>query len=280
MSNTELRIKRALIIFLCVILIVVLTLSFFAIGEELALGFERFVPDYERVDIVAVLEKSELENDDYELLYYQTGLSKSGLDATLAERGIDGVLEFQDGVFGEYEVKDYNFAPFCHYYSINKKMPIAPIQNGDIIVSSSTEFSLWSVGHCAMVVDAENGVVVEAIGIGSESTYGSLSAILRRGNFIVLRPKTDSATIDKIVDYTTSNLIGIKYDPTIGILSRKYVEDIEYTHCAHIFWYAFYKHGIDIDSNGGPVVTPKDIAFSEHFKIIQVSGFDHEVLWN
>ncbi len=278
--STESRIKKTLIIFLCIVLIPTLTLSVFAIGEDVAIGFERFVPDYDRVDIVPVLEKSELSNEDYKLLYYQTGLSKSGLNDTLAERGIDGVLEFQDGVFGEYKVNDYKFAPFCHYYSINKKMPIVPVQNGDIIVSSSTEFSFWSVGHCAMVVDAENGVVVEAIGIGSESKYGTLSSILRRGNFIILRPTVEPKVLNKIIDYTTSNLIGIKYDPTIGILSRKYVEDIKYTHCAHIFWYAFYKHGIDIDSNGGPVVTPKDISHSEHFKLIQVSGFDHATLWD
>ena len=80
-------------------------------------------------------------------------------------------------------------------------------------------------------------------------------------------------------NFEANELLGITYDPTVGVLSRKYNEEIGATQCAHIFWYAFYKHGYDIDSNGGAVVTPKDIANSEYFEVVQVSGFNPQTLW-
>lgn len=280
MSKSRFYLRCFFIVLLCVLVLGVAVISLFALGERVALGFERFYPDYERADLSSVLEKESLSDEDYELIYLQTGLTRVGVDSTLDEQGVSGVLAIQDAFFGEHTVKEHKFAPFCHYYYINHQIPSAPLKEGDIIVSSSTEFSFWSVGHCAMVSDIENGRVIEAIGIGSASKHGYISSILKRGNFVVLRPKADAKAIEDIVAYTEENLIGIKYDPTVGILSRKHIDDIKYTHCAHIFWYAYYEHGIDIDSNGGPVVTPRDILFSEHFEIIQVAGFDPVSIWD
>lgn len=280
MNKLRLCIKCFFIVLLSIILLGVAVISLFSLGERVAIGFERISPNYDKIDISQILSKPSLTDEDYDLIYRQTGLTRLGADSVIANTGINGVLEFQNALFDEYTVKDAKFAPFCHYYTVGKQLPMAPLQNGDIIVSSSTEFSFWSVGHCAMIIDSENGLTLEAIGIGSDSKLGYLSAILRRGNFIVLRPKLDKEKIDSIVSYASENMVGLKYDPTIGILSRKYVEDIKYTHCAHIFWYAFYEHGLDIDSNGGPVVTPKDISWSEHFDIVQVSGFDLDKLWD
>jgi hypothetical protein len=209
----------------------------------------------------------------------KTGLTRLGIDAMLDEGDITKIVEVQESFFKEYEYRDLNFAPFCHYYSLKGTVPIVPLQDGDIIISSSTEFSWWSIGHCAMVIDAKNGITVEAIGVGDDSTYGYVSALSRRPTLIVLRPKLEKEEISEIVEYVDNELLGITYDPTVGVLSRKYNEEIGATQCAHIFWYAFYKHGYDIDSNGGAVVTPKDIANSEYFEVVQVSGFNPQTLW-
>ena len=273
-------VKRAVIIFTAVVLFVAFVLSFFAIGEKYARGIDRFVPDYEKVDLIPILSKDSLSDEDYALLYAQTGLTKIGIDIMLEEGDITKIVDFQEAFFKEYDYTDLNFAPFCHYYSLKGAVPIVPLQDGDIIISSSTEFSWWSIGHCAMVVDAANGITVEAIGIGSDSTYGYTASLSRRCDLIVLRPKIDAAKVDEIVEYVENELVGITYDPTVGVLSRKYVDDIKLTQCAHIFWYAYYKHGFDIDSNGGAVVTPKDISNSEYFDVIQVSGFDPQTLWS
>lgn len=273
------RIKQAIIVFVSCVLFVALVLSFFWLGERKALGIDRYTPDYDMVDIVPTLSKGTLTDEDYALLYAQTGLTKIGIDSMLDEGDITKIVDVQESFFKKYEFSDLNFAPFCHYYSLKGRIPLAPLQNGDIIISSSTEFSWWSVGHCAMVVDAEKGIVVEAIGVGDDSTYGYASALSRRPTLIVLRPKLEKEEVEKIVNYVDKELIGITYDPTVGVLSRKYDEEIKATQCAHVFWYAFYKHGYDIDSNGGAVVTPKDISNSEYFEVVQVSGFNPETLW-
>lgn len=38
----------------------------------------RFVPSYEKLDLTPYLEKETLSEEDYELLYHQTGLTRSG----------------------------------------------------------------------------------------------------------------------------------------------------------------------------------------------------------
>ena len=280
MSKRKSKLIKSLIITASVIAFLGLVLLFFVIGENYASEFERVTPSYDKVDLNPILAKDTLSDEDYATVYAQTGLTRIGYEDMLKEYGKDGILELQEAFFKEYGIHSYNFAPFCYYHTVKGKMPMVPLKNGDIIVSSSTEFSWWSVGHCAMVVDAENGVIVEAIGVGDDSTYGYTSALSKRGDFIVLRPNIDEAALDKIVDYVNTELIGIPYDPTIGVLSRKYNEEIPYTQCAHIFWFAFFKHGFDIDSNGGSVVTPKDISNSKYFDIVQVSGFDLESLWS
>lgn len=276
------KIQKRITIIAIASLIVVLSLiyPFFLLGEKVALGFERWVPDYEMSDISSLLEKDELSSNDYNALYLQTGLMPTAIDELLkSSHGKEDILKIQKSFFTDYEIDDDNFGPFTHYYEIEGEHPIAPLQNGDIIVSSSTEFSWWTMGHCAMVIDAEKGIVLEVNGYGDTSSRSYLHSIRKRGNFMVLRPNIDKDDVDKIVQYTVDNLLGIKYDATIGVLSRKYNEEIKYSQCAHIFWYAFYKFGYDIDSNGGTIVVPKNIANSQYFDIVQVAGFNPYTLW-
>ena len=277
------KVTKRIIIISVVSLIVVLSLvyPFFLIGERVALGFERLTPDYEMKDISSLLEKDELTKEYYQLLYYQTGLTNLAIDQMLlSNEGKEQILKIQNCFFKDYEIDDDNFAIFSHYYEIEGVYPIAPLQNGDIIVSSSTEFSWWTMGHCAMVVDAERGLIVEVNGYGDTASRNSLNSIRSRGNFMVLRPNIEGEDVDRIIDYTLNNLLGVKYDATIGVLSRKYNDDIKYSQCAHIFWYAFYKFGYDIDSNGGTVVTPQNVAESQYFDVVQVSGFNPYTLWS
>lgn len=266
-----------------VILFVALLLTYFTIGEKTALGFERYVPNYDKMDITPILQKDALSNDDYDIVYAQTGLTRLGVDALLDNGDINKILEIQDAYFTSYEIADEKFGPFCHYYYLggkNGSIPITELKNGDIIISSSTEFSWWSFGHCAMVVDAEKGIIAEAVGYGQESGTNHIYTVQERADFMVLRPNIEQELLDQIVEYVRTEMMGLDYDATIGVLSQKYPGNVNATQCAHIFWYAFFEHGINIDSNGGTVVTPKDIANSEHFDLVQVSGFDPQVLWS
>ncbi len=278
---TKLR-KRILIIVLASLLLILsLVYPFFLIGERVALGFERYYPTYDKIDISGILAKDTLSAEDYNTLYMQTGLTRLAIDDFLLDSdGVSQILYIQERYFKHYEIDDDNFAIFSHYYELEGEYPLAKLQNGDIIVSASTEFSWWTLGHCAMVVNAEDGEIVEINGFGDESHLSYIFSIRKRGNFMVLRPNIDKETVDKIVDYVVNNLLDIPYDATIGVLSRKYDEEIPVTQCAHIFWYAFYQFGYDIDYNGGTIVTPQNISCSKYLDLVQVSGFNPITLWN
>ena len=276
------RVKKRIYIVCISIFLAVLALvyPFFWIGERVALGFERWVPEYEMLDISQILQKTTLTSEDYEILYAQTGLTKLGIDdLLLLDDGVEQILYIQECFFKDYQITDDNFAIFSHFYEIKGIYPLAPLKNGDIIISASTDFSWWNMGHCAMVVNAEDCEIIEINGFGdfSEETY--VFSISKRGNYMILRPNIDEATVNDIVEYTKSELLDLPYDATIGVLSRKYNEEITATQCAHIFWYAFYKFGYDIDSNGGTVVTPQNVSNSQYFDLVQVQGFDPYELW-
>ena len=49
-------------------------------------------------------------------------------------------------------------------------------------------------------------------------------------------------------------------------------DDIEGTHCAHLVWYAYNRFGYDVDSDGGVIVTPRDIFESPVWEVVQVYG--------
>ena len=44
-------------------------------------------------------------------------------------------------------------------------------------------------------------------------------------------------------------------------------------------WQAYFNFGYDLDSNGGAIVVPKDIATSPLLEVVQVYGFDPDRLW-
>ena len=58
-------------------------------------------PDYEKTDITVVLDKAELTDEDYELLYRQTGLTKLGIDGLLEAGKKSQILKIQEFYFEE-----------------------------------------------------------------------------------------------------------------------------------------------------------------------------------
>ena len=187
-----------------VILITALGLQ---IGFSVADKIECWRPDYDKQDITDILEKSELTDDDYELLYSQTGLTKIGIDRAL-ERGASGkrrIMEIQEDFFEERATQKSQFAPFvCTDYADKPAMPIY-LEKGDIIITSSTHISGVRIGHAGLVADGDMNTVLEANAYGTFSKQSSASEFFRRINFMVFRVSDQTAdrdTVEKIVDYT------------------------------------------------------------------------------
>ena len=277
--------KISLISLASLVLVAAIVLAVFIIGFKNQ-KYERYNPSTDteilnEAEMRKILEKplSEITDEEYSVLYLQTGLTKLGVASVMEDEGIEGVLYFQEMYFDEYELVDDFFAPFCNYISMDSYADMVPLQNGDIIVAASTFFAGWKLGHAALVIDADKGYVLEAIGIGSDSTIGYADILLERPSFMVLRPNVDPEIVENVVQYAKNNLLGIPYDPTVGILSPKYDPEIPQTQCSHIIWFAFMQYGIDLDSNGGLLVMPKDISNSQYLDLVQNFGFHPEELW-
>ena len=59
-------------------------------------SFVHWRPDYEKTDILPLLEKETRSGEDYALLYRQTGLTKIGIDGLLEEENIKRILNIQE----------------------------------------------------------------------------------------------------------------------------------------------------------------------------------------
>ena len=286
MKKRAIKQKRSIKRRLC---IAVLSLALFvgAVLGYLQLGvvysektWENWYPDYAKEDISVILSKTTLTDEDYQTLYEQTGLTKLGVDSTLARYGKSRILKIQDFYFEEHPMKVNHFNPFTYLEEIDEKATFCAVEEGDIIMSSTTYVSWFRYGHAALIV-GEDGSTVESTSPGSESEINHINAFARLANFVVLRPKFDKELKAQVAAYARENLVGLPYRMMTGIFTKKYKDgqDPKYTQCAHIVWSAYKKFGIDLDSTGGRVVKPQDMYLSEHVEIVQIFGFHPEKIW-
>lgn len=271
------------IIFLIVAAAIIGTIALSCIGLEIAFVVADNVvcwrPDYEKEDIYSTLLKENLTDGDYELLYAQTGLTKVGIDRMRSKGsvGVRRILDIQNDYFTDYEIINKHVAPFICTDVINGTATLTYFEDGDIIVTSSTHLSGWRMGHAGLVVDAKKNAILQANAIFDNSKIGGIQDFNDRINFMVLSPKADADVKAEVCEYAKENLTGKIYDPTAGVFSDK--KSINKTQCAHLVWYAYDLFGVDLDFNGGLVVTPKDIANSPEVEIVQVFGLNPEDLW-
>lgn len=238
----------------------------------------RFTPSYEQVDLHPYLEKEELTQEEYEMLFHQTGLSQSAVDVLYEENRQEVILFVQQRFFEE-PVMEYecNFPIFRE--NIRYRNPEAcngnfcpEAEDGDILITFSSRFFGWRNGHAAIVADVEDGLTVEALTLGSDSDILSLDGWSERPTFALLRLKDVPAqTRAEIADYARENLTGVPYRLSAGMW------DAPGTQCAHLVWSAYSRFGYDLDSDGGRIVTPKDLYESPLLEIVQIYGMEEDV---
>lgn len=274
--------SRLLIIICAVLFFVVVVLGVLGLGVRYTeKHWDYWSPDYEKRDIVPLLQKDERTEEDYRILYEQTGLTKIGIDGLLAEDKIERILKIQAYFFSNPKLDVLHFAPFTYLEEVDGVAPLAILQDGDILVSATTRVSWWRYGHSALVVDGDGGVILEALEPGSKSRCSQASTMANLANFMVLRPKLDKTLREDVAAFALENLRGVPYRLTVGVFSKKYNPDtIKGTQCAHLVWYAYKKFGVDLDSNGGGIVKPQDMALSAQVEVVQTFGFDLDRLWS
>lgn len=275
------KIYKLLAILLAVVLSLFMLYGVFCLGTQYQLNdWAYWYPTYEKIDIEPLLDKSERTEEDYATLYAQTGLTEIGIEDTLAQRyGKQTVLRIQNAYFQDVHIyREYVAGIMCQE-SMTSFATLAHLQDGDVIVTASTVISWWRWGHAAIVVDGDRGLVVESTRIGSDSQCNYASVFIDRPSIMVLRPKVDEETKKQVANYAKENLVGLPYQPTVGILSKKNPKTLKHTQCSHLVWYAYKQYGIDLDSNGGLLVLPQDIANSPYMEVVQIYGFHPEGLW-
>ncbi len=248
-------------------------------------------PDYPRLDLSPVLSKETFSDEDYITLFYQTGLGRPAIDEIRKKYNdwIRRILSFQDSFFKEIRFVCEKNSPISREESIVDESgnyiagtELAPIHEGDILVTKSSHTYGWRNGHSALVVDAARGLTLESVVLGQNSSIQDISKWTNYPNFILLRPKNSSYEEMREITVTALEmLLDVPYDLTVGIFNPKSAgrDKVTGTHCSHLIWQAYNYFGYDLDSDGGAIVTPKDIANSPELEVVQVYGTDPRNIW-
>ena len=232
-------------------------------------------PTAEKKDISYLIQKniSDYTDDDYEVIFQQTGLGKPAVDSLSSPLLLN---YYQKSYFAEVEYKCNMNSPVSFEERIeDSPVLLAPLEDGDVLITNSSHVFSWRNGHAAIVVDAENGITLEAVVIGKNSKVQDTEKWRHYPNFVILRLKdAEKAERTAIARSAYKYLCDIPYILTIGLFPAKYCEPeiVKGTQCAHLVWLAYAAHGYDIDSDNGVIVTPNDILNSELFEVVQVYG--------
>lgn len=300
-------------ILISLILIIVLSIIVIGILDANTEKFGHYYPDYQRIDLNVKLESINneglrltnidgLTTENYDLLFMQTGLGKAAVNQVYDDCNgnsasfINEMISYQDSFFTDQ-------AYLCEKVGIityEEKMvnaqgkramvhKIPSIMVGDILITKATHSIGFRHGHSAIVVDAEGHKTLESILLGYNSDYQSVDKWRGYPSFIQLRLKPGMAIDENISEEELGKLVGAfaekyTYGIPYGLLSGLPIksplpEKIKKTQCAHLVWYAYNNFGIDLDSDGSWLVTPKDIANSDKVEIVQIFGVNPNEIW-
>lgn len=266
----------SVVVFLCVTFAAVA-----GIATGVADRWRPWRPDYERLtddEIYKILRKKTLSDEDYRVLYAQTGLTKIGIDGLIEREQKWKIVQIANDYFADYKMVRERIAPFTCWEKIGRIVTLCAVEPGDILVTNSTHVASFRYGHAAIVLSEYE--MAEAYGLGSRSDLSPIALFQDYASFMLLRPKVDERIKVQVAEYTKRNLINIPYRLTLGVFSKKYeTGGATSTQCAHLVWDAYKRFGIDLDSNGGRIIKPQDIANSEHLEVVQIYGFHPDKLW-
>ncbi len=296
--HRKLRLAARVILgfFAVLISLILFGVSFLAIAESVVDNSAYTPPLRPREDITALLAKEEWTEADVDVLYHQTGLKRPALEALKGTP--ERLLDFQEALYRDY-VLGHEPAAFTTPHDLlagyrvtdedgterigPASVPLAPLEDGDVLVTSSCHTFGWRNGHAAIVVRADRGTILECVGPGINSSLGDAAWFSTASNFMVLRLKdADAQKRKEIAQYANLHLRGIEYSVLTGFFGspKDQGPEPQTTHCSHLVWQAYHYFGYDIDPDGGPVCTTRDIATCGLFEVIQVFGFDQDKLWN
>ena len=300
------------------------------------------IPDYPKENIASYANRKMLTDEEYELLFRQTGLGRPAIDMLCSTGRQEELFALQENYFAEVQVQcapntlvsraEYLVKPQQvkkqaaerqvaeqQADTIGQRIPV--IEEGDILVNFNCHVFGWRSGHAGIVTDAEKRLTLEAKVLGTDTELLSLERWEQSPTFVVLRLKNASKEERaEIAAYAEEHLTDIPYSLTAGLWSSTGLRDslkhgcsklwnrmqesapklcaglqelfpeleklavenvqkssenpLQGTHCAHLVWYAYKQFGYDLDSDGGRIVTPRDLYESPMLEIVQIYGME------
>ena len=279
------------ITFMAIQCIIILTIFLYFAQTFFAHRYGNFMPEYSKIEINHILNKNNLQTQDYETLLLQTGLGRSAIDYLIENDDSykETIRQYQKYFFDSKHLKcDSLLGIFTrediliNNESQEIQIPFIAIQPGDVIVTTSTHSAGWRHGHSALFLG--KGRTLESTVWGSNSVVTKLSDWQRYSNFAILRVKNSSNEYRlKVAEYAYNNLVDIPYRLTCGLWGEKAKMINSPTfglQCGYLVWYAWQANGVDLDSDGGKLVTPNDILQSQQLEVVQLFGMDPKEFLN
>ncbi len=242
-----------------------------------AIKSTHIMPEVEQVNIRRILMGRTQNVENMHILSEQTGLAEQVIEKLLVQGEYARLLELQEAYFTPIQTESVKTTPLtiCEYIideneKRTKGTQLVDIQTGDILVTKNSRFMGWRNGHAGLVVDAEEGLILEAVMLGTNTKLCDVKGWEVYPSFLVLRLKEEYQkyySVQKAVDYAMENMVDIPYYLFADLLKDKG------THCAHLVWYAYQETGVDLDSDGGFLVTPYDIQNSPYLEVVQSYGY-------
>ncbi|MBQ8590744.1 MAG: hypothetical protein IJ486_09885 [Firmicutes bacterium] len=264
-------------------------------------GLAHWTPEYKKEDLSVIVEKGELTKEDYDLIFRQTGLGRPAVDQLWKEGRQSEILTFQSDFFEEVEVRCQRFNLFVSGEKIVRQnstsLPtLAPLLPGDILITPNSHFFGWRNGHAAIVVEEpDSGWALESVTLGVKSKLRRLEGWRSYPAFVVLRlgqreetgageGAADRSVGERAAAIAAESFLGIPYRLTAGLWGEPWklpdvddeAEPAAGTQCAHLIWSCYRALGYDLDSDGGRLVTPRDLAGSPLLEVVQIYGMDPE----
>ncbi len=251
------------------------------------------MPQAERQNIYIWTRQRRLAEPQLRVVAEQTGVSEAVAADLLKQGRWQQLLELQGAYFAPIQTESVKSSLVTiSEYLVDEQgryvegTQLVNIQTGDILITKNSRFLGWRNGHAGLVVDAEAGLVLEAIMLGTDTKLCSLEKWEGYPAFQVLRLKEGGElSAQAAAAYAAEHLLDIPYQLLAGVRGRLFpaeaatvhaaegVPALKGTQCAHLVWYAYKQVGIDLDSDGGLLVTPADIQNSPYLEVVQKFGY-------
>lgn len=268
---------------LLILSITILVFSYNWITEAITQAYIR--PKAEWVDMETWVEEGTISVNRMKIMAQQTGLNVSAIRKMLKQGQGQKLLELQEIYFAPVQVESRNSTPLTisevrvdEEGRVCAGMPLIDLQEGDILLTKNSRFFGWRNGHAGLVIDSKQGLVLEALMPGTKTCLNSVSNWSDYPSFLVLRVKEkyrgeNGEVSKKAAAYAKEHLLQVPYSLFAFTCEEESGMALEGTQCAHVVWFAYKQFGLDLDSDGGWIVTPNDIQNSEFLEVIQSCGY-------